>query len=331
MKTLPFLLALLGAAALTGFTIRIGAGTVWRSLASIGIWGFALLVLWQLASDVLLALAWRVACPRAILAVGLGRLIFARLMREAGMTCLPLSQLGGIALGIRATVLQPSVTGERWPMAIAASIIDLTTEVIGQIGFVFCGGVLLLALRPGNGLTGRLGLGIVLALGAVSGFIWTQLDAGALLRRLSSLLGRPAIGRRHRLLPTGEPLSALPRCLQAFYARPYRIAGGCLLHLLAWMASGVWVWLAYHLLGARPGLLAALAVEGVASGALSMSFLVPASLGVQEAAYVALGGLFGLEPALSLSLSLLRRGRDLTIGGPMLLAWQALELRRLRA
>jgi len=35
--------------------------------------------------------------------------------------------------------------------------------------------------------------------------------------------------------------------------------------------------------------------------------------------------LFGLPPEMALALSLLKRGRDLAIGIPALLAWQALE------
>jgi len=51
---------------------------------------------------------------------------------------------------------------------------------------------------------------------------------------------------------------------------------------------------------------------------------------VQEAAYVALGLIFGIDSQISLSLSLLRRGRDILIGIPVLLGWQVVEMNRLR-
>lgn len=57
---------------------------------------------------------------------------------------------------------------------------------------------------------------------------------------------------------------------------------------------------------------------------------MPASLGVQEAAYVTLGMIFGIDAKISLGLSLLRRGRDIAIGIPVIAAWQILEMRRLR-
>jgi len=339
VKTLSLLLALLGVAAITGFTVWFGAGTVLHSVLSVGVGGFLLLALFQLASDGLLGLAWRVACPRQVLGASLGRLVFARMMREAGMTCLPFSQLGGIALGIRVTRLgraAPGAPPPDWPLATAASVVDLTAEVIGQIGFIAAGLLLLLLRRPDSPLASPLGLGILLGVGAVGGFLWAQLGGGRLAGRAAMrlsrhLAGSHARGLGTRLLPAQDGLDALQASLQRFYARPWRVAGGCLLHFAGWLASGLWVWLAYRLLGAHPGPLAALTIEAVASGALSVSFLVPAGLGVQEAAYVSLGSLFGIDPQISLGLSLIRRGRDLAIGAPMLLAWQALELRRLRA
>ncbi|WP_428394660.1 hypothetical protein [Lichenicoccus sp.] len=81
-----------------------------------------------------------------------------------------------------------------------------------------------------------------------------------------------------------------------------------------------------QLLGAHIGILPAMAIESMLSAVLSVGFLIPGGIGVQEAAYVALGHLFGM-PA---HLSLLRRARDIGIGVPSLLSWQALEARGLR-
>lgn len=64
---------------------------------------------------------------------------------------------------------------------------------------------------------------------------------------------------------------------------------------------------------------------------MSASFLVPAALGVQEGAYMTLGHAFGLDASLCLALSLLRRGREISIGIPMLVWWQYSEMRALKA
>ena len=47
--------------------------------------------------------------------------------------------------------------------------------------------------------------------------------------------------------------------------------------------------------------------------------------------YAALGAIFGVPPELSLGVSLIRRARDLVVGVPILLLWQLVEMRHLRA
>ena len=57
--------------------------------------------------------------------------------------------------------------------------------------------------------------------------------------------------------------------------------------------------------------------------------MVPNGLGVQEGAYTLLGPLFGLPAEMALALSLTKRARDISIGVPALLVWQAMEAGRL--
>jgi hypothetical protein len=57
--------------------------------------------------------------------------------------------------------------------------------------------------------------------------------------------------------------------------------------------------------------------------------VVPGALGVQEGAYMLLGGMLGLAPEMGLALSLVKRVRDLLLGIPALLGWQAVEGGRL--
>jgi hypothetical protein len=42
-----------------------------------------------------------------------------------------------------------------------------------------------------------------------------------------------------------------------------------------------------------------------------------------------LGALFGFAPETGVAISLLRRARDVAVGVPVLLAWQAVEARRI--
>ncbi|WP_428377915.1 lysylphosphatidylglycerol synthase domain-containing protein [Lichenicoccus sp.] len=327
MKTASILLALLGVALMTGFAVWLGAGSIFKATLSVGFGGFALLVGWQLLCDVVLALAWRTSCPRALLKLGIGRLLLARMVREGAMTCLPFSQVGGILIGMRATGFGRALA---WPLAVSANVVDLTTEVIGQIGFVLLGLLFLVDRRPDTDLAGPLGLGVLLAVAAMAGFIWAQRGAGGLFRRLARGMGDRVAGGAAFRRSVLDGIDSLQGDLDAFYARPGRITGACLIHLAGWLGSAAWVWMAYRLLGAPLQIGTALAIEGGASGVLAVSFLVPGALGVQEAAYVALGSLFGLDAHLSFGLSLLRRARDLAIGAPILLLWQWVEVVRLR-
>ena len=59
--------------------------------------------------------------------------------------------------------------------------------------------------------------------------------------------------------------------------------------------------------------------------------MVPSAIGVQEGGLVLLCGLFGVGPDAALALSLVKRARDVAIGVPALLAWQAAEARRAMA
>jgi hypothetical protein len=76
-------------------------------------------------------------------------------------------------------------------------------------------------------------------------------------------------------------------------------------------------------------LAAVIAIEGLLAAARGIAFVVPSALGVQEGAYVVLGGLFGLPPDTALALSLLKRARGLVLGAPPLLLWQIAESRQL--
>ncbi|HXE27118.1 MAG TPA: hypothetical protein VN656_01325, partial [Stellaceae bacterium] len=70
---------------------------------------------------------------------------------------------------------------------------------------------------------------------------------------------------------------------------------------------------------------AATGIEGLLYAVRSVAFMVPMAAGIQEGGYLVVGAAFGLPPDQALALSLLKRGRDLALGVPALLGWQALE------
>ena len=320
MKKLSLVLALLGLLLGTALIGWSGAGAVLRGVLSVGWRGFGLYLAWQCLTFLPLGLAWdTIARGRGVrrLRVFLG----GRLVRDAASNALPFSQLGGFVAGARAVMLG----GIGWPLATASTVLDVTAEFLAEVVFAAIGlGILLLA-DPASDLRLPIELGLAGAVVAAAIFIWMQRGADSLFARLS---GRIAGGR---FAQAGGRLDLLGQELAALHQRSGRLALSFALHLLGWMMSGVGTFIAYRALGAQIPFAAALAIEALLSAIAAATFLVPAGIGVQEASYAGLGAIFGLPVDVSLAVSLLRRARDLTIGVPILLAWQGLEWRRLRA
>jgi putative membrane protein len=319
-RTIPILLTIAGLAVLTIIVGWLGAGHVMHAILSVGLLGFAEAIAVQLALFLLLAEAWHVACP----SIPWRRLLLGRAVREAGTSCLPFAHLGGIAFGMQAITGR----GTDHAAAFAASVVDVTTETIGQIAFIALGVAALEAAGGSHRYTLPLLAGLALMAAGVGGFVWLQNDGGRLVRRLFATISRHVAQQWRSMALHG--MDAVQDGLEHTYDHKGRLALASTLHLLAWIGGAGWTWLVYRLLGADIGPAAALAIEGAVSGILTVSFLVPGNLGVQEGAYVALGSLFGIPADLSLGLSLLRRAKDLAIGVPALLLWQGLEVRRAR-
>ena len=117
--------------------------------------------------------------------------------------------------------------------------------------------------------------------------------------------------------------------IQSFYRQRARFARSVVVHFFGWVASALELWLALWLMGPGLGLAEALTIESLIFALRSVSFLVPWSAGIQETGYVVVGAIFGLGPEIALAVSLLKRGRDLVLGLPVVLVWQAMEGRGL--
>jgi uncharacterized membrane protein YbhN (UPF0104 family) len=135
-----------------------------------------------------------------------------------------------------------------------------------------------------------------------------------------------------RLLPrAAAQTAAVGAMLDAIHATRARVALSCAVHLLAWIASGTFTWIAFRLMGAHVDFLFAIAVEAFVAAVRSAAVVVPNGLGVQEATYALLAPLLGVGAEFGLAVSLLKRARDIVLGVPILLISQAVEGRRMLA
>lgn len=296
---------------------RVGLGPVLTAMASIGVFGMAAFVAWSLGVLTLLGLAW-VAVARSETTERFALFVWARTTREAAADVLPFSQLGGVVVGARTL----AAFGVPEPVIYASMIADLTTELAGQLLFTLGGvAVLLLVLLHQPVQAGLVPLalgGLVAMTGLAAMFTFGQKP----VLKLAGVLGA-------RLLPGAVAATDAIRAeLDAVYREPRRVVTSFLYNLAAWFASAAGAWIALRFMGSAMPLWAVLTVEALIFTLRSVAFAIPGALGVQEAAYVLVGPLFGLPPDQALALSLLKRGRDVVIAVPALLAWQVGEARR---
>jgi glycosyltransferase 2 family protein len=302
--------------ALIGILIGyFGADAVFRSLLAVGWGGFATICLIHLALMAVMGIAWWALLPGTKLWIS----IWGRLVRDAGSEVLPLSQVGGYVLGARAIAF----AGVPGSAAAASTIVDVSLEFVSQIAFTGLVLAWLLRLWPNAPVAVPVAIGLAAAGILAIGLLVAQRRGFGLVDRLAAALGRDWLER------TAAGAAALQAAISAIYGRRLRLCANFVLHLVCWIAATSEVWLALRFAGAPLGFGVVLVIEGLLYAVRSVAFGVPNAVGVQEGAYILLGGSFGLTPEMALALSLLKRARDLALGLPVLATCQLLEGRRL--
>jgi len=317
MKLRILIIAALGLALALYLVTYVGMGAVLSAAVTVGWSGFAILCLYALGLFLILGTAWYVLPPDPS-ATGLWVFVWARMVRDAAAEVLPFSQLGGIVLGARAAILHGIAT----PLAFASTIVDVTTEMMAQIAYIVLGVLLLSARAP------RTSVAVSLTTVFVIGLVLAALAAGLFiaLQRYGHRFTAKLVAR---LLPGAvAPTAAVAAGLDAIYRAPARVGLSAALHLAGWIASAVGAWIAFRLIGAQVDLAAVMAIESLVYATRSAAAFIPNALGVQEAAYTILVPLFGVGAEFGLAVSLLKRARDIAVGVPILLIWQAVEGRR---
>ena len=299
---------------------------IWSGLAKIvdiltaAGWSLLLVLLLSPPEAFLASEAWRRLFPKAQ-RPGIWSSLKASWMGNAVNTLLPVATVGGEV--VKARVL--TLGGVSATDATAATIVDKTVQAIAILIWGMIGLVVLASLAPSSGiLWGGLVGAAALALG-IAGFIALQ------LRGSFSFLATAA----SRLLTSAkapEPTAVattLDQTIRSIYQHPRTIAEAVLLRLgsQVWLVSEVL--LTTYLLGHAVGLEDAIMLRALIGAVRGLSFVVPAGLGLQEGAYIALGALIGMSADVMLALSLASRLREIGSNLPFLLLWQQLEGRRL--
>jgi putative membrane protein len=315
MKILSLLLVAAGIAAMAALVLHFGAGAVGAALLAVGFAGFASVTLLHVALIALMGLAWAVLLPGTKLWVA----VWGRFVRDAGSEVLPLSQVGGYVLGTRAIALAgvPATQGA------ASTIVDVTLEFVGQLAYVALGLAWLLHLQTEAIAPQLIVLGLAVASFLAIGFIVAQRRGMRYIDRIAGFLGQGWADK------TAAGAAALHRALEAIYQRRDRVWLSGVLHFATWVASASEISAALWFAGQPIPFGSVMVIESLVYAIRSAAFVVPNSMGIQEGAYVLLGGAFGLTPEMALALSFVKRARDLAIGLPTIALWQAVEGGRL--
>ncbi|MEO5865986.1 MAG: lysylphosphatidylglycerol synthase domain-containing protein [Sphingomonas sp.] len=294
----------------------IGFGNVAAAAMRIGPGGFLLFCGFSLALLVLLGGAWLASAPGES-AGRLGLFAWARMLREAVADLLPFSQIGGIVVGTRALTLADVPA----PRVYASLVVDLTTEMAAQLVFTLFGlGMMATLLLAGDRAA------------ALRPLILGGTGAMAASMVLFFIAQRPALLLAERVAQAFLPSSAATMAgvreeLRATYANRTRVLLAFALNLAGWIASALIAWVVLAMMGATISVWAVLSLESLIFTLRSIAFFVPGAIGVQEAAYALAAPLFGLPAETALALSLAKRAREVAIGLPTLLIWQASEAR----
>jgi glycosyltransferase 2 family protein len=315
VKLFSVLAAIAGLVVIAALVAHFGFSGVTRSLAAFGWLGFASVCGIHLALIAVMGVAWGALLPEAKVWVT----IWGRLVRDSASEVLPLSQVGGYVLGARAAALG-GVSGKA---AVASTIVDVTLELFAQLAYTAISLFWLFDLDPGTAAVAPFTMGLAVAGFLAAAFLGVQRRGFDALDRFARML------RRSWAEKTAASAAALHTALHDIYRRQARVWASFALHLACWIANTLEAWIALRLAGAPLGFSTVLVIESLLYVARSVAFAVPNAVGVQEGAYILLGGGFGLTPETALALSLLKRARDLTIGLPALAAWQLIESSRL--
>ena len=319
-KSLPLLLggALAGAALLAALAFSARSVPLGAVLAGGG-WPLLLASLYRLLPLSLNTLSWRALLPRPA-RPRWGKLLRLRWIGESINSLLPVAQIGGDFARAR-LLAHGGVSGAD---ATAAMVADVSIGAGTQGVFTLIGVIALVMLVP----TGLLGIHRTdLILAAVGMTVATAAVLAAIARigvgRLVAALPFHAHGRLAARLAAGA--ANIDRALLAVVGRPGALASASAWHLAGWIVQAGETWLILTMLGADVTLGEALIIESLAATARGLAFAVPAGLGVQEGALVVLCAPFGIDLASALALGIIKRGRELVVGAPAIVAWAIAE------
>lgn len=305
MKALRLFLAGLGFLFLGYLVGQLGFDAVVRHLDAVK-WAFPLILapscLWQLSNTV----AWGFAFPPDAFKPRLPMLFMAKLAGEAVNQLTPLANVGGEPL--KAYLLRHRTPG---PRGMASVVVDKTAQVIVGLTFTIAGlGLLFLyqdisRIFPVEYLTG---FSLLLTASAL-GVWWFYRRQGRLFASLLAFLRAAGlkIGFLERNMGRAERIDTN---ISYFYREhKSRFWKVLFFQSAGWLMGTCETYIILRALDAGLDFTACFMLTALSSVINSLFFFMPSSIGVMEGSQVFLFASLGLDPAMGLSLGLIKRVR----------------------
>lgn len=293
---------------------QAGLPAIANALSDLSWLGLVWLCMLQLVSMMLCAAAWWVVADGA----SFSACLTARWVRDGASNLVSFLPGIGELAGARALTLFGAAAGS----AAASTVVDVATESLSQAIYTAIGIVPLLALVERGEAARWLGPLAVATVPILAVYLVTR-------NRSALTLVEGIIHRGARAFGMAEVASELnlAQNVGRLYGSRKRILAAIFIHLIAWMMGAVQVWAAAKAMDLPLSLGGALALESLVYAARGAFFMVPWGAGVQEASFVVVGGILGIDEAGAIALSLALRARDLLLGLPAIILWSAAESR----
>ena len=321
MRNRATVLWVLGLTLVITLVIYHGVGDIVRAIAIAG-WGVLAVSMYSFFILVADTVAWRCLIPETT-RPSLFTLLWTRWICGSINNLLPVIQIGGDFVRGRLIALR----GVNGAVAGASVVVDITAAVLSQIIFSFIG-LLFLVYHDGFGRTTVAAiLGILVFTSLIIGFYAAQ--HFGLFRSLVHIFERLVKGESWKNLVGGA--KSLDNAIKATYERRNDFFSACGWRFAGWAIGTGEVWLALAFLGHPVTLVEALILESLGQAVRSSAFMIPGAYGVQEGGFMLLGLTMGLSQETGLTLSLVKRVREVVVGLPALVVWQFVEQQQLNA
>ena len=198
----------------------------------------------------------------------------------------------------------------------AATTLDLMLEAVAQIVFTLAAVAIVVSVGSDRSWIGWTEGGLAASTLGLAAFVGIQRMGG--LRLIEAAAER--LMRRWPSLPLAG-LRGLHADLMKLQAKPSVIARGVAWHTLSWAMGAAEVWLILRAMDHPVSPATGFVIESFGMMARSAAFAVPGALGVQEGGFVFAAGLFGLPAEAAVALSMVKKLRELIVGGVGIAVW----------